>query len=170
MGFGQQYQQKGIKGFYQNIGEQYLNPHDQDIRNLILKIANPNLSYLDLACGTGIVSLTLKENGVTDIFGIDPFLFDQYTQKTGLPCTNETFEEIANKGLSGSFDVVIISYALHLLPESFLPQFLYQLSLKTKQLVILTPHKRPKISHYFNEIEVFKQNKTTMKIYKNIGF
>lgn len=61
MGFGQEYAKLGIKGYYQQIGDRYTNPHENDIKALIASIAKPELSYLDLGAGNGIVSQALKD-------------------------------------------------------------------------------------------------------------
>ena len=165
MGFGQEYQKQGIKEFYNSIGVDYHNPHNADIVKLIKSIYEPNLRYLDLAAGDGIVSQTLLELGCTQIEGCEPFLTDTYIKKTKLNCLNYSFEDIAKGKMQKQFDVIICSYAMHLVNISYLPNLLYQLSLNSEKLIILTPHKRPDINNFW-KLSSFKiSGKTKMKIY-----
>src|SRR5690606_23918166 len=100
----------------------------------------PGKTYLDLGCGDGVASLAIIQQGGI-VTGCDPFLAKEYKKNTGRNCLTLSFEEISQGKLQEPFDSVVCSYSLHLLPESFLPNFLYQLSLITKELIILTPHK-----------------------------
>jgi len=60
-GFGKVYQDKGVKEYYLQSGNQYQNPHKYDIERLIKKYLTPNHKahlkindrILDLACGSG---------------------------------------------------------------------------------------------------------------------
>lgn len=166
MGFGQDYARLGIKEFYQKVGKDYFNPHEGDIKTLVAHLADPTLSYLDLGCGSGVVSEALLESGCSQITGCDPFLSAVYTNKLNLPCLDYSFEEIASGKLTTSFDVIICSYAMHLVPESYLPSLLYQLSTICQKLIILTPHKRPAINHFWQLTNEFTLNKTKLKTYQ----
>lgn len=166
MGFGQEYDKLGIKGYYQQIGDRYTNPHENDIKALITSIAKPELSYLDLGAGNGIVSQALKDKNCLSVTGCEPYLTDCFIKNTGFKCLTHSFEDIAQKGLKEKFDVIICSYAMHLVPESYLPNLLFQLKQVADQLVILTPHKRPEISNFWELSYETVLNKTTLRIYK----
>jgi hypothetical protein len=168
MGFGQEYQRQGIKEFYNSIGMNYNNPHNEDIIKLIKSVYDPNLRYLDLASGDGIISQTLIDLGCCRIEGCEPYLNEAYINKTKLNCLNYSFEDIANGKLKKTYDVIICSYAMHLVSISYLPNLLYQLSLISEKLIILTPHKRPEINHFWKLSSFQNSGKTKMKIYLRI--
>jgi hypothetical protein len=168
MGFGQSYQNLGVKEFYTQIGQDYVNPHAQDIQTLLRPWIKPRQTYLDLGGGDGLASQVIIQQGGL-VTGCDPFLAKLYHQKTGQNCLTLSFEDIAQGKLTTHFDSVVCSYSLHLLSSSFLPQFLYQISQLTKELIILTPHKRPAINWYFTQKYQEKLNKTTIKIYSSSG-
>ncbi len=166
MGFGQEYEIDGIKNFYTKIGSRYSNPHESDISKLIKEIANQKLSYLDLACGDGVVTRALVEVGCDNVEGCDPYLYRTYEAKTNKKCHTHYFDELGL--ITQKFDIIICSYALHLLPLSFLPDTLYQLSRMSQKLIILSPHKRPDINNYWELEKKIILNKTKMRIYKNL--
>lgn len=67
-----------------------------------------------------------------------------YVDQTGLPCEQLTFEQIAAGALRGrTYSLIGCSFAMHLCPPSQLPMLLIELSQIARQLVILSPHKRP---------------------------
>ena len=166
MGFGQAYAKQGIQEFYKSIGNEYFNPHENDIKTLIKSIADTSKSYLDLGCGSGVVSSALLEKNCVEIVGCDPFLSDVYQKRLNLPCLTYTFEDIAQGKVLKQFDTLICCYAMHLVPESYLPNLLYQLSLISSELIILSPHKRPVIEHFWTLSSEVTLNKTKMKIYQ----
>lgn len=170
MGFGQEYAKFGIKGFYEEIGESYTNPHQKDIKNLIKVISVPNLRYLDLGAGDGIVSQELIANNCLNVEGCEPFLNDLYKSRTKLSCLTFSFEDIAKGLLNKQYDVIVCSYAMHLAEKSILPNLLFQLSQSCRKLIILTPHKNPVINIYWTLQEETVLNKTTMRIYVKKDF
>ena len=69
-----------------------------------------------------------------------------FTSRLNRPCLQLSFNDIANGNLEGCYDIIFISFALHLISDnSALYSFLIQLSYQTKFLCILSPHKRPEI-------------------------
>jgi len=145
------YEEYSVAGFYQKFGDDYRNPQEADVRQVLelaLAAINQLISkdnlILDLACGSGEVTLTLINLGYTNIDGIDPYTYNAYYQRTGKTAETYTFEDIANGVLnSRNYNLIICSFALHLLAESRLPALLYQLSRIASNLIIITPHKRP---------------------------
>ena len=88
--------------------------------------------------------------------------------KTNKYCYNKSFKDIILNGLENEYDTIICSFALHLCEESMLPTLLYQLSLKSKKLLILTPHKRPNCNNIFGWKETSKKKikKVNMILYE----
>jgi SAM-dependent methyltransferase len=140
-----QYETLGVEGFYQAHGDTYRNPHEKQIHDLLEQFAPLlNLSNtLDLACGSGEVSLKLLEFGAV-ISGIDPFTATAYFKRTGLTAENLNFEQIANGVLEHRrYSLIICSFAMHLAAASRLPLLIYQLANISPHLLIVSPHKRP---------------------------
>jgi len=144
------YQQHGVRSFYQQFGDIYRNPHEPTIRAVLgLAVAHwsPDCGrVLDLACGSGEVTLALQELGVQAIDGVDPYTYKAYAARTGRRAEAYTFEQIAAGALaSRRYSTIVCSFALHLLDISRLPALACQLSLIGDSLLILTPHKRPQL-------------------------
>lgn len=136
--------------FYKDEGDEYRNPHEPQIRrSLEIAVRDWDLDVsrvLDLAAGSGEVTLALRHPGAVSIDAIDPFTFRAYENRVGQPAGRETFEQIGAGALAGrNYSLIVCSFALHLLEESRLPCVAYQLSCVGAQLLILTPHKRPRI-------------------------
>ena len=143
-----QYERYGVQGYYERSGDTYRNPHEAAIRVVLRQAVEhwrPDVSHvLDLACGSGEVTLALRELGCTAIDGIDPYTGDAYLERTDQIADSYTFENIAAGAISDrSYSLIVCSFALHLVEESRLPTLAYQLSLIAPALVIITPHKRP---------------------------
>lgn len=146
----QEYEQHGVQGFYEQFGDAYRNPHEAAIRSVLhagLSRWKVDLSrVLDLACGSGEITLALQELGCTAIDGIDPYTVEAYQARTGREAEPFTFEQIADGALEGRrYSLIVCSFALHLLAESRLPVLAYQLGRLAPALILLTPHKRPRL-------------------------
>jgi hypothetical protein len=143
-----EYERRGVRGFYAESGADYRNPHERQLRSCLehcIKTWCPDLSHvLDLAAGSGEVTLALRELGAARVDGIDPFTFEAYLARTGHPAERLTFEGIAAGALAGRrYSLVACSFALHLVEPSRLPAVCRQLALVSDALLVLTPHKRP---------------------------
>lgn len=143
------YQRLGVTLFYQEEGHSYRNPHETQVRNALeeaLRAWSIQEPILDLACGSGEITIKLLELGFQLITGIDPYTGDAFQRRTGRKAEAFTFEQIAAGALDGrSFATIICSYALHLVEPSRLPALIYQLARLGQELWILTPHKRPEL-------------------------
>ncbi len=143
------YQKYGVQTFYQHFGESYRNPHEASIIKVIeamQSVCRPDFSILDLACGSGEVTLALKALGYNNVEGIEPYTFKAYFERTGKHAEQYRFEEIENGVLSDRrYTTIICSFALHLVQPSRLPTLLYQLSQIAPSLLVITPHKKPEI-------------------------
>ena len=172
-----QYERYGAGPYYRQFGAQYRNPHELAVRRAVqVAVAAWGLNLtrvLDLACGSGEVTLALRDGtcptpahpapdslgggstggwasrasadrGATTIEGLDPYTGAAYQARTGQPAEALTFEAIAGGALDGRrYSLVVCSYALHLVSPSRLPRLAYQLSRVAGALLVLTPHKRP---------------------------
>jgi 2-polyprenyl-3-methyl-5-hydroxy-6-metoxy-1,4-benzoquinol methylase len=143
-----QYERYGAQGFYERFGARYRNPHEWAVRQTLQAAVTTwslDLSrVLDLACGSGEVTLALRELGALAVAGVDPYTGAAYLARTGQNAETLSFESIAAGALEGRrYSLVVCSYALHLLEPSRLPRLAYQLSRTAAALLVLTPHKRP---------------------------
>ena len=147
------YEQFGVRGFYEQAGESYSNPHGPIIRHVIKmafeqwKLEPTNI--LDLAAGGGEVTLACFDLGITKIKATDPFTYTLYQKRTGLSCWRWGFQEIARGLAKGfynyNFDLIICSFALHLIDASWLPSLLSQLGRVGSRLLVISPNKQPSI-------------------------
>jgi SAM-dependent methyltransferase len=145
-----QYAAHGVQGYYEHYGADYRNPHESIIRaTLDFAVDRWSLRLervLDLACGSGEVTLFLREKGAAHIDGIDPYTDAAYFARTGSHAEPFTFADIAAGAIADrSYSLIICSFALHLAEESRLPLLCFQLAAIAPALLILTPHKRPTI-------------------------
>ena len=94
----EEYVELGTGGFYAEQGQTYRNPHEGAIRSTLARCHarwSLDLSHvLDLACGSGEVTLALRDLGAKKIDGVDPFTAKAYQDRTG------------NKALPHSFDLL----------------------------------------------------------------
>jgi len=145
-----QYEQHGVAGYYAQFGAEYQNPHEavigEVLREAVRRWRLDLACVLDLACGSGEATLVLREVGAGRIDGVDPHTGEAYLARTGQAAEAISFEQIAAGALSGrSYSLIVCSFAMHLIDESWLPALLAQLGLISDSLFILTPHKRPVI-------------------------
>ena len=77
---------------------------------------------------------------------MDPYTIKAFETRTNKKCRAFSFEDIVQGKISDSkYSLVVCSYAMHLASEDILPILCVQLALISKQLIIITPHKRPEI-------------------------
>lgn len=143
-----EYETHGVRGYYEQHGAQYRNPHEQAVARALAAAVRAwrlDLSrVLDLACGSGEATLTLQALGAGAVAGVDPYTGRAYQDRTGQVAEPFSFEAVALGALAGrSYSLIVCSYALHLLQPSRLPRLAYMLSQLAPALLVLTPHKRP---------------------------
>lgn len=146
----EQYQTHGVEHFYKQEGHSYSNPHEFAIKELLQKALSKapyvDAKALDLACGSGEATVVLANYGFSYIDGIDPYTYDAYKKRIGRDAERFKFEDIAAGCLADrQYDLIVCSFAMHLIETSWLPKLCTQLSLITPKLFVLTPHKRPHI-------------------------
>ena len=171
------YQKYGVKNFYEWNFDQYNNPHEPIIQKSI-KFVNDNWNVnfnksLDLAAGKGEISKTLINLGYKNIDACDAYSCDYYKTNNNTKCEKISFDDVINGALDKKkYDIIICSFALHLLEQSKLPTFLYKLTQISNQLLILSPHKRPEIREEWgwklqNEIVI---EKVRTRLFDNIFY
>ena len=143
-----EYASHGVRGYYEQHGAQYRNPHEQAVARALINAVRAwgcDLGrVLDLACGSGEATLALQSLNVGAIDGVDPYTGRAYQARTGQAAEPLSFEDIAAGALAGRhYSLIVCSYALHLLQSSRLPRLAYTLSHLAPALLVLTPHKRP---------------------------
>jgi SAM-dependent methyltransferase len=142
------YEKYGVTEFYHNFGDHYRNPHEASIVKIIEAVhATGKFDFskvLDLASGSGEVTLALQTLGYTNVDAIEPYTFNAYLERTNKPAEQYRFEDIEQGILSERFySLIICSFALHLVESSRLPTLSYQLSRIAPSLIVITPHKKP---------------------------
>ena len=145
-----QYERHGAQAYYENCGASYRNPHEPIVVKCLQRAAELwplDLGHaLDLAAGSGEVTLALRNLGAARVDGIDPYTASAYANRTGTPAENFTFADIAAGALARRrYSLIVCSFAMHLCERSRLPALTYQLALVSDSMLILTPHKRPEI-------------------------
>lgn len=143
-----EYERHGARQFYERSGGRYRNPHEPAIERVLHAAVakwSPDLSrVLDLACGSGEVTLVLRSLGARTVEGIDPFTAEAYRERTKAEAERFSFEDITAGALAGRrYNLIVCSFALYLVEPSRLPTLMHQLSRVADSLLILTPHKRP---------------------------
>ena len=146
----EEYERDGADAFYRDRGRDYRNPHEPELLSALDEAQRRfplDLSHvLDLAAGSGEITLAMRPRGAKQITGIDPYTFEAYESRTGARAERLSFEQIADGALgSRRFSLIVCSFAMHLCEKSRLPALTTQLSLISPALLIFTPHKRPVI-------------------------
>jgi len=173
------YADMGVEAFYKSAGSVYSNPHFPYISTL-LRNNESRIDYsniLDFCCGSGEVSRVLKDLSYEHSEGSDPFTQKAYVATMNKACLGYTFQDVIQGKMDGrQYSSIICSFAMHLCPEKKLYPLIQQLFNCTKQLVLLTPHKRPKLDEVVGvalEFEDFtlteRGKKVRLRSYRKIG-
>ena len=154
--------------YYKTNADVYQNPHEEIITSLIsqsLDRIDYGESIYDLCCGNGLVTKLLNQN-IRFIKGIDPYMASQYREQTGKDCFELDFKQMSQNINLPKVNTIVCSFALHLCPESLLPNVLYNLSQLAQQLVIITPNKKPNITQFWEMTDEIVQDRVRLRIYK----
>jgi len=160
------YEQLGVDYYYKNYPHSYQNPHEEQVRNLLLqnkdKIAYS--SCLDFCAGGGEVSKVLLEwDNTIQLTASDPYTHQLYQKNIGRVCERWSFDEVIKHKIEARFDSIISSFALHLCPLDKLFPLVYNLLQLAPQLVVISPHKQPDLSDYPQFELVFEDYSLTEK-------
>ena len=149
----------GVESFYKNNGDTYQNPHYRYIKKLLLQ-NEARIDYrniLDFCCGSGEVSQVIDEIGFKNSTGCDPYTQKAYSLRMKKPCLGYSFEEVIKGKLPKKhYSSIICSFAMHLCDEKQLYPLTQRLFDCTKQIVIITPHKRPVLDELDGVVKTFE--------------
>jgi len=172
-----EYELYGVDDFYKIIGNNYKNPHFEDIKKCLQIIDDKNIvdftSVLDLGSGLGEVTKILYDIGYKNVIGCDPYLYKEYEENTGNRCLKYSFVDISNGYIDNlNFNTIISSYSLHLSNPSIIPNLMWVLSLTSQYLIILSPNNKPYIkeNNGWVMIDEFKIGKCKSRIFKSSNF
>ncbi|CAE8607993.1 unnamed protein product [Polarella glacialis] len=133
---------------------------DWDERGFFLKSdwdaeeGHPLGRVLDLACGSGEASMALMRwaelwpGAVATLEASDPFNFDSYESRTGRKAHKWSFGDVAGGALDGqgTYDLVLCTFAMHLVEGPELLDTLKALSTGSRLLVIGSSRKEPHVT------------------------
>jgi SAM-dependent methyltransferase len=142
------YDQHGAEGYYRDHANAYENPHLPFIRKLLERNFHRldcTGTVLDFAAGGGEVTLALQQLGAKNLAGCDPYTYELFEKKTGIPCLRHSFKDVIKNEISERYSLVISSFALHLCPPKELFPLTWNLLRAAPTLVVITPHKRPEL-------------------------
>ncbi len=159
------YKRFGVDNYYMKNSENYVNLHEPQIIDLLVKnIGRFNFdSTLDLCCGSGEVTKVLLKHGVKNIEGADPYTFRLYTKNTGKPCINLSFKDILRGKLKRVYTTIVCSFAFHLIDKKDLFMIVNKLFSHTETLLLIAPHKRPFLEKIKNVNLKFSDYSLTLK-------
>lgn len=163
MNFSEGYGKFGVETFYRNLSN-YVNPHKKVIQELVSANCSHHSTILDLGAGGGEATLALPNSICT---GVEPFIPHIFKKNTGQECLEYTFQDIINGQLIGHWDAVICSFSLHLAPSHRMVMLLWQLSLVTDHLYVLSPTKQPRVeSMYWGSVKSFKDRRVYFRSWR----
>jgi hypothetical protein len=159
----------GAETHYKAAGDEYRNPHEAAVVKAlvtglksfglvqslskgdaggVIKRLNAASPILDLAAGSGEITLALTAAGFTNVTGCDPFTGAAFLTRVGRPAEPWSFQDIGEGALTDggrSFELCVCSYALHLVEASWMFAVLYELARNCDYLMVISPHKKPDI-------------------------
>jgi len=165
----------GVDKYYSDFGDGYDNPHLSYIKDIVQEAIDDDivdLSHcLDMSCGNGEITNILIDNGVKNIEATDPYLCSNYSKHHDFNCLEYSFDGIMKGKLDNKeYSTIFCSYALHLSDKSILPNLLWNLSLISKYLVIISPNNNPLIDGGWELIKKSRNDKSKCRIYKSLNF
>lgn len=163
------YIEKGVAAYYSDYGNEYENPHAQDVIKCLRYFyqKDKHQKILDLACGDGLITKWIGNK--SDVIGVDGYLHKRYTIETGKKCYPYTFANICdfNNSIENNFDLIIFSYAIDLVETSYIQQLLYRLSLISKELLIIRPNKHLINSPFWDYQRFHYEGKAKATLYES---
>mmetsp|Transcript_34382 Transcript_34382/g.97390 ORF Transcript_34382/g.97390 Transcript_34382/m.97390 type:complete len:203 (+) Transcript_34382:298-906(+) len=191
------YEDKGVQRYYEEEGSRYSNPHFPILQEVVPSMLDQLLpplmplsgGVLDLCCGSGEFTLIFRawlerrqaEGPAISITGADPYTRDGYARWTGQKAERWSFQDICDGvleegGLGGdpsyrAFDLVVISYAVHLLERSRYFAFFQSLARSSRHMLIISPTKNKGLvetAHGWEEVAYVSAQKVHSRMYKSL--
>jgi hypothetical protein len=184
-----QYESMGVQQFYAEKGAEYSNPHFATLKEVLPQmlehLVGPLLplkhGLLDFCCGSGeftrIYEAWERSRGAQPscITGSDPYTQEGYRQCTSRTAESWSFQDVCEgvleeRGLR--FDVVAISYAIHLLDKSRYHLFFHSLARHANYMLIVSPTKNKGIvgrEHCWEEVSYVANLKVHTRLYRSLA-
>lgn len=161
------YEELGVDGYYKSHADAYVNPHSAGVVWLLRSMNVDDITTgLDFGCGDGLVTKTLTSVAFT---GFDPYMGSRYEHETGRPCIRASASDLASGQVElPSVDLIVCSYVIDILPESLLPNLLWQFSRIGKKLVTLRPNRHRLDSPHWSLESIRKIDKTVLAMHNLI--
>lgn len=163
-----EYALHGVDEYYRKFAKKYYNPHEFKIcevldDNVFTKYIFQHSKILDFACGDGLVSRKLRiKNKNTVVKGSDPYFNNIYCDY------HYSFDDIICGKLLEKFDIVICSYAYHLLSPKKRYDFLTQIAIIAKIFIIISPSKKMTFNHaLWDKVENKRIDKISIVVLQN---
>lgn len=168
-GITNQYRTIGVDNYYKEHAIDYDNPHKKQVIECLSKLYSSNCEkVLDLACGDGLVTKWIKEHFQAEVIGCDKFMAERYKKETGKDCKEYTFQDIASNksNLDKDFDLIICSYAIDLVPKSYMSNLLWELAQISEHLLIIRPNNHILENNFWDVENKAKEGKAKAVLYK----
>lgn len=109
------------------------------------------------------------------ITAADPYTFEAYERNTGQAAERWSFQDVCDGALDGrgGFDVVAISYAVHLLDRSRYFVFFQALARSARHMLIVSPTKNKGLvqpEHGWQEAAYISEEKVHSRLYESLAF
>ena len=160
----EKYSKYGVKEYYEKFGNEYSNPHDTNVMQLLGQIESRRYKTgIDFSCGDGLVSICLDS---IRWIGVDPFLAKRYSAVTGNPVIECSMEQVSTGTTQlPVVDLVVCSYCFDIFERSYIDLFLWRLSLICDTLVVIRANKKVLESNWWHIDSTFKRGRSVMCIY-----
>eukprot|EP00873_Tetraselmis_striata_P022455 jgi/Tetstr1/442719/TSEL_030809.t1 len=153
------YEEMGVQQYYEARGGEYSNPHFSTLKEVLPRALEQLLGpllplrhgLLDFCCGSGEFTRIFEgwqasrgRDVCTAITGADPYTQEGYRRATSRRAESWSFEDVCEGALEDagvSFDVIAISYAIHLLERSRYHLFFHSLARRAAHMLIVSPTK-----------------------------
>lgn len=163
-----QYEQHGVSGYYSEFSATYENPHQEFVRMLLNRVRDSRWQTgIDFSCGAGLVTQTWRS---IDFVGVDPFMAERYEAETGRPCLVGSAEDVVNGKIKLPVsDVIVCSYAMDLIPKSYMMALGWLFAEAAENLVVLRPNKKILEHPAWNPLFHDRCDKAHLVAYKKAG-
>lgn len=188
------YEAIGAEAYYKNHGSKYRNPHFATLNEVLPAMLDSMLvpalgasegmaalefSCLDFCCGSGEFTQILdiwcqKKGAKCTITGADPFTREAYSKATNRVARDWSFASVCDGVLDdegATFDLVVISYAIHLLDPSRMYSFFNAMANHSKYMLIISPTKNKGLvssAHGWEATGYETNRKVHLRLYRSL--
>lgn len=160
------YEKHGVSGYYSSHAADYDNPHKSSVAQLLNMVHVSGETGIDLCCGNGLITMLLPH---INWLGVDPFMNDQYEKATGKKCIKSPIKDIISGRTSLPMcDVVVCSYAIDIIEQSYLQPMMFVLSNVSNTFITIRPNKKEIQNNAWSLTEKIKVRKTYLCKYDRL--